>query len=258
MTCMHQDEDGTRTYSHTSLSLWRLCKRKWYYRYILKHQIVMSIQAIFSIHLVHKPLAAFFGGVDVEWEKYFADFQKKIGADVGDALHTIAAGQQILEHVQHTPPLLQNIKAEPRTFYHFKVAHYTSRPDLVGFRDELRFTVDWKYTESKWKTDRQPWPVKELLPYDDQLLGQAICAEADGFIRGIVRCNPKSGQLADVVYQEQLVDDALREEWLSETEVTICEAEQAIATNQFPKNEDACFAFGRPCEFIAMCKRGIN
>lgn len=269
---MHVETDGTRTYSHTSLSLWRLCKRRWWSRYILGIKEPMSPVAAFSTHLVHAPIAAYYGsGAVSDWSAFEKAFHTEIG-DHADRLHTVAAGQRILEAVRKSPPGVPVPgSAERETRIHLSgQKSYTSRADVWMERGTGRhWTVDFKYTERAWQAPGRPWPVRELLPYDDQLLGQAICSEADGFVRGTIRRDPKSGQLADpIIYQEHLVDASLRNEWLAETTATVEEVETWLRWSDgaigigpktsIPKNEDSCFAFGKSCPYLKMCKYGME
>jgi hypothetical protein len=104
------------------------------------------------------------------------------------------------------------------------------------------------------------------LPYDDQLLGQAISANAETFIRATIRINPASGLLNGPTVEEREVDAALRDEWLAETSDTIGEIEGWLTRisptfnlapeRPWPKNEDACHAYGKPCPAMRMCKAG--
>lgn len=257
---MHTEADGKHTYSHTSLSLWRLCPRKWFNRYILGRKDTVSAPAAFSVHLVHEPLAAFFRGDCVHWETLYKAFSEEMkGSDNVDDFHSLGAGKRILDAVRKTPPGFATFEGtESERFYDFGVAGYTSRPDLIGILQGRRYSLDWKYSETKWKTEKQPWPLKGLLPYDDQLLGQAVLAEADGFIRGTIRHNTTNGAINGPIYEECLVDTALRQEWLRETKATIIEIEACLASGVFAKDTGSCYAFGRPCEHIKLCKGGFD
>lgn len=204
---------------------------------------------------------------EAQWDALFQAFTEEIGGDPEDGLHTVGTGKRIFEAIRATPPQLSAIVAESSQRLQLSgTTSYVSRPDLAGNMEGRRFTVDFKYTESKWRSASSPWPIKPLLPYDDQLLGQAICSEADGFIKATIRINPQSGKLADIVYEERLVDRAARQEWLAETRSTVDEIESWLMridpkwnlapARPWPKNEDACNAYGKPCPALQLCKAG--
>ena len=260
---MHVEDDGTRTYSHTSLSLWRLCKRRWFNRYVLHKKEVSGVAAAYSVEMVHKPIELDICD-DAEWQIRFQAFRELLGdPDFEDRLHTVGTGKRILAAIREQGPQLEHIVSEREaTIKVSGASRYNSRPDQVGTREGRRFTVDYKYTEKAWR-GKDPWPVRPLLPYDDQLLGQAIATEADGFMRGTISLNPKTGEISGPVWQERLVDGQLRKEWLEHTAQDIQEIEHWITVGEWidpnrpwPKNEDACFAFGRECPHLASCKAG--
>jgi hypothetical protein len=272
---MHIEEDETRTYSHTSLALWRLCKRRWFNRYILKKKELPFIPAAWSVHMVHKPIQlsihnkfVFLG--EKEWQACFDAFKLEIGdPNFEDHIHAVGTGKRILAAIRQTSPGLSGCLAEQEARIRFStLTSYSSRPDLIGVRDGRRFTVDFKYTERAWKTVKAPWPIRPLLPYDDQLLGQAILSEADGFMRGTIAVEPKTGQISGPIYEEKLVDGQLRKEWLAETKATIEEIEGWLwnyewqgahhEPTSWPKNSASCLAFGKECPYTKDCKGGWN
>lgn len=259
---MHTDKDGNRVYSHTSLSLWRLCQRKWHGRYVLGTKEAYGRAAAFSTFLIHAPLSAHFGGLALDWKAQWQAFCEAIGGeDNVDDLHALGAARALVEQAIRNAPEGTWLCTEDACMLSFPGgARYYSRPDGIIEHGGRRYTVDWKYTEAKWRDAKTPWPVKELLPYDDQLLGQAICAQTDGFMRVTLRRNSGTGKVATPIIQSQLVDAALRTEWLGETEATILEIESWLKKTHasWPKNDEACFAYGRPCIFLRDCKLGFR
>jgi hypothetical protein len=271
---MHVEDDGTHTYSHTSLSLWRLCKRRWYNRYVKHIKEPSNLQAAWSVNMVHKPieLTQAAGTVlsEAQWLACFEGFRNDVGnPNFEDHIHTVGTSKRIFDAIACTPTGLENIRAESTFFLPFSnLTRYSSKPDIIGTREGRHFTVDFKYTERAWKTATTPWPVKPLLPYDDQLLGQSILAEADGYMRGTIAVEPKTGKIAGPIFEERLVDGQLRKEWLAETKATIEDIERWLwdwewkgkhhEQTPWPKNTDACNAFGKPCSYLISCKTGWN
>jgi hypothetical protein len=67
--------------------------------------------------------------------------------------------------------------------------------------------------------------------------------------------------VAGPVIEEKILDGALRQEWIHETALTIEEIEGWLKKgphSSWPKNDDACGAFGAPCPYIAECKNGFQ
>lgn len=193
-----------------------------------------------------------------QWEQDFREAVK--GLDYDPNFYSMGVSQRILEAVRQPLATLHIQGTEQERIQDFGFARYTSRPDGVGVRyDGRRVTVDLKYTEARWRSLKEPWPVRPLKPYDDQLLGQAILSKADIFSRLTIRRHPKTGTLADPVYEECLVDAALREEWLVETRETMRDIEDRLASGDvWEKNEDACFAYGQACPHIKNCIGGLK
>ena len=149
--------------------------------------------------MVHKPVEIVAGGKtlnDATWDECFQSFLDLGGHE--DRLHTVGTGKRIYDAIRTQDPQLDDCVAEPEIIFQLsRLSSYSSRPDLVGSRGGRRFTVDFKYTEKAWR-GKDPWPVRDLLPYDDQLLGQAIASKADGFMRARadVRLSPTSSASA--------------------------------------------------------------
>ena len=80
-------------HSHTSLSLWRLCPRRWYHRYVLKEYELPGEAATFSTHMIHAPHAEWFApeaqvarklGKEqtIDWNRHMLDRYQELGWDV--------------------------------------------------------------------------------------------------------------------------------------------------------------------------------
>lgn len=215
--------------------------------------------APFSVHLIHAPLEAITRGDNPDWDRLWKDFLAEVSNDKATAhsVQSLGTAQRIFALTKDIPSRLRIATAESERFYDFGIARYYSRSDGLAQGKGRSSSVDYKYSQSKWKSAKEPWPVKPLKPYDDQLLGQAICAETDGFTRVTIRVNPYNGAVADPVIEEALVDARLREEWLTETEATIDEIERRIREDgPWEKNDGSCHAYNRDCPFIRDCKFG--
>src|SRR5690349_10563280 len=137
---MHIDENGKRTYSHTSLSLWRLCKRRWFHRYILHQKEPSGIAAAWSVAMVHKPVEIVASSKtfdDATWDECFQSFVELGGHE--DRLHTVGTGKRILDAIRAQGPQLEGVIAEKEIVFPLtRLSSYSSRPDLVGSRGGRR------------------------------------------------------------------------------------------------------------------------
>jgi PD-(D/E)XK nuclease superfamily protein len=242
-----------QTYSHTSLSLYRSCPRKFRERYVLGFREVTTPAMAFG-SLVHGGIEAYLGGDVPNWEALYAEFLAAIAGenDFYDALYNVKVAQRCLNAYQKNPPVGQVEAIEQTLPYTFPGgARYTSRPDFLLKRTLGRFTVDLKTTAQ--------WKVQPLAPFDDQCLGQAICANADGFARITFKFDKKRPSApVEVHHEEKLVDPVLRDEWIGENATLIAEIEglKLRTGGTWPKNDSNCHAYGRDCYRLATCSFG--
>jgi hypothetical protein len=168
---------------------------------------------------------------------------------------------------------------------------YSSRPDFVvergdatiarwagGSRESRFFAGDNPDTIITTQLTRCTWDIKlktfnqsraddtffakaDLSRFDDQCLGQAILAGADAFGQIVFLVGKKDGTLVGPIYLEHRVDAILEVEWLLETESEIKEIEawkRSSSTYPWPKNDQACHAFGKPCGHLLSCNFGFE
>lgn len=277
---MRIEANGSHTFSHTSLNLWRTCKRRWWFRYVAKHKEQVSLPAIWSVEMVHRPFAEL-SGISSLSEATWADclerfrgaaieagYEETITKDAN--FRSVGTGKRIFEAVRRKVVLAGKLSGtECEGLLRLSgFQSYYSRPDGIIVMEGRHLTVDLKYTETAWQKNGNPWPVKELLPYDDQLLGQAITHGADGFVRMDIRVNPKTAEIADVVVQERPLDLDHAKEWSALTKTTVQEIEDWLGSYYdwngnprpnappWPKNQAACFSFGKWCPHLTHCKAG--
>jgi len=246
------------TYSHTQLSTYAACKRLYHDRYVLGIKEPTTAPMAYGTHMLHGPIETYLrsGSVlDHDWELAWANFLAAIGQDetYDDPIYTLKTGKRCLSLYKASPIEGDVQCVEDKFYYTFPDGHrYVSIPDFVVGRETARFTVDLKFT-TKWKLD-------PLLPYDDQCLGQAICAGADGFIRMTFKADKKSGKVEGPYIEEHLVDPVLRDQWIGETWNTCREIEswRKLTGARWPKNDQHCYKYGggKPCYRLGDCKAG--
>lgn len=239
------------TFSHSQLALFRLCSRRYHDYYILtgKGEPATDIMA-FSTWFVHKPIEMFVNSQTIDWDVLHANFLAEFGGSetYDHPIYNIKTAKRILELYKKHP--IKGVEAtEHKYYFNFpRCGHrYVSKPDFVSGAK----TIDLKFTTA--------WEVKPLLPYDDQLLGQAICAERNTFCRYTIKCDKKTGKLEGPYIEEHNVDPALRNEWIEENYATILAIEHWRNETgiSWPKSDGACYAFGRECARIKDCSFGF-
>lgn len=250
-------------YSHTSLSLAQLCLRRWYYRYELGLKEPPSLAASYSTWMIHKPVEAWVSyGQDraVDWEASYEDWWREmltelhLPPDFEDGLYNLPNAKRALAlYVRNPIPgkvLAVESRSEPMSLPNGQT--YISIPDFLIQNERGLSTVDIKMT-SGFKQD-------PLSPFDDQFLGQAIPLGADGFYRVTIMGDKKSGKISLLEPEWQPVDPVLAAEWQDETTALtgLLERLQGGSECIWPKNGEACHAFGRECPHIGRCVLGIK
>ena len=139
---------------------------------------------------------------------------------------------------------------------------YQSRPDLVVDRGGERVAWDIKLKTFNQSRVNDDFFVKpELSPFDDQGVGQAVCAGASAFGQIQFWLGKKDGILRGPFYIEHPLDPVLAQEWQSETCSEIAEIESWLKRGPnapWPKNDQSCNAFGQTCSHRAECRFGFE
>ena len=252
--------DSTWTYSHTQLSLYRLCPRRYYERYILPPPEIAIIEAVskqqvYSSLVIHPGIEALHTNRSTPFDlelsiKEFREHEVVSGEDT--SVWDLLLAESILESYSANPitPSPTHVEREG----HMKIDdiltgeknkyQWLSKPDFVN--DES--TIDLKFTLS-----HRPFPLE---PYNDQMLGQAITWNKPKFQRYQICVDKKTMTLTDILVDEHFVDDLLRQNWFERTYKTMHDIERARAENLWPEHDHACGAYAKVCPFKAGCVTG--
>jgi hypothetical protein len=235
--------------------------RRWYYRYELRLREPPSLAASYSTWLIHKPMEAWVSyGQDraVDWEASYEDWWQGLRMELGlepdfeDVLYNLPNARKALAlYVQNPIPgkvLAVEERSEPMRLPNGQT--YISIPDFLIDNERGLSTVDFKMT-SRFK---QP----PLSPFDDQFLGQAITFGATGFYRVTFMGDKKNGKISMLEPEWQPVDSILAAEWLRETDAWATQIETARASGVWPKDGEACHAFGKECPHVGRCELGLK
>lgn len=251
--------DSTWTYSHTQLSLYRLCPRRYYERYILPPPEValiesVSLQQIYSGEVIHP-------GIEALHHKSSTPFDLQLSinkfrsheavSNTDTRAWDIALAESIFATYQLNPlndPLSieweGRIKIDDTVTGEKNKFQFLSKPD---FEEEDR-TVDLKFTMTN-----RPYPLK---PFDDQMMGQAIVFNKPKFARYQIQVDAKKMTLIDILVEEHVVDNLLRQNWFERTVRTMRDIEESRRCNIWVEHDHACGAFNRVCPYMGSCVFG--
>ena len=276
-------------YSHTQLALWKQCKRRYYQAYMLGNKEPTTPNMAAGTWLAQEPIECWeiacrqVEAWDAMWETTWANFLAEFGGDdsYDDPIFTIDLAKKILKTYKANPVQGKVVSIEETFYKDLGGYHYSSRPDLVATLDPplppvgtigpsyhhtKRTTWDIKLKTFNQAKTGDTWYVKpELSTFDDQCLGQAICAGADAFGQIQFWVGKKDGVVIGPIYVEQPVSAVLAKEWEKETMIECAEIagwRQPIApyfdVDPWPKNDQACHSFGRPCPHLQACNFGFE
>lgn len=248
--------DSTWTYSHTQLSLYRLCPRRYYERYILPPPEValieaVSLQQIYSRDVIHPGIEALHHQSDTPFNLQLS-IDKFRGHDVVRNMDTTPWDLKLAESIFASYRLnpLDNpthveyegrIKLDDTVTGEKNKYQFLSKPDFVIEES----TVDLKFTMSN-----RPYPLK---PFDDQMLGQAIVFNKKFFCRYQICVDAKTMLLKDIVVEQHPVDDLLRDNWFERTVRSVRDIEESRRCNIWVEHDHACGAFNRVCPYMGSC-----
>jgi hypothetical protein len=245
-------------FSYSQISKYRLCPQRYWQHYLNNNKEPTTDAMAFSTYLVHNPIETWVAGdqwVDwqASWELWWANMlaEAELPGDYDDRIYNVDTGKQCLALYKANPLKGEVTNVEEKVVQLLGGYRYGTKPDF-RFNDGARqWSVDIKFTTS--------WDIKPLLPYDDQLLGQAICTGSDGFLR-VTFHHPKKGKLTGPHVEGHLVDEVHRTSWMAATIDTIrrIEDERSRVRGNWGKWPGACYAFGRPCSYMPTCKLGVS
>ena len=266
-------------YSHTQLALWKLCKRRYFNRYMLGKKEPTTPNMAAGTWLAQFPIEEWESAQRIDspaWlEIVWANFLAEFGGDDSfkSPVFNLNLAKRILAAYKASPVQGKVVEIEKTFYKDFPGSEaplrYSSRPDLVVDHGELlespvRTTWDIKLkTFYQSRADDTFNAKTELSPFDDQCLGQAVLAGAQAFGQIVFLVGKKDGTLVGPVYLEHSVSATLAAEWERETAVEINEIDQWRTVNTllrtpWPKNDQACHTFGKPCAYLNSCHFGFE
>jgi len=260
---MQTNEDGSLVFSHTSLDLWRLCKRRWYRRYVRGSKEPPTDNMAAGIWLCQNPIEDWHqdkGLLDSYWPNFLAEFG---GDDSYDSpLFTKSLPQEVLAAYKETPVDGRIVEIEKRQRVLLASdCGYQSQPDMIVESERGRTAWDIKLKTFNQQRAGDTFFLKPALsPLDDQGMGQAVVHDCQAFGQIQFYLGKKDGLLYGPYYVEHPLNPVLADEWRSETIDAIQEIEhwlQRSARSPWPKNPQSCTAFGRRCEGWNECLFGF-
>lgn len=263
---MNMEENWS--YSHTQLALWKLCKRRYYNKYIRGIQEPKSPNMAAGLWLVQAPIEEYHqigdqSNVPVYWDSIREKFHKELGDVENLPIFNVELAKQVQRAYIKNPLQGKVLDIERRFNLTLPGGQvYQSRPDFVVESNGIRSTWDIKLmTFNQARAGDTFFANKTpFYPLDDQCLGQAICSVSDFFGQIRFFIGKKDGLLIGPVYVEHPVNAILYAEWLLETqaEVRDIEAWRKLREYPWPKNDSSCNAFGRRCHYFDGCNFGFE
>jgi len=272
-------------YSHTQLALWKLCKRRYYNRYVLGKKEPTTPNMAAGTWLAQEPIEAWEkckNDDSIDWnytiETLWPNFLAEFGGDESfkDRIFKLDLARRILAAYKANPVQGKVVEIEKTFVKDFASGlRYSSKPDFIVERDawteagngETHYTIvtAWDIKLKTFNQSREDdlyFAKAELSPFDDQGLGQAILAGAQAFGQIVFLLGKKDGTLVGPIYLEHPVNPVLATEWEQETVIELWDIERwrSWYTHSYPwsKNDQACHAFGKPCTYLPDCNFGFE
>jgi hypothetical protein len=270
--------------------MWRACKRRYYNTYVqggatMQREATTPNMAAGTwlcqapIEQFHDPAMIYndwTGTFAANWQNFLAEFEGDDTYD--DPIFTPDLPKRILAAYKKAPLEGKVVSIEERFVITWPGGfRYSSKPDFV-VEDERgdergnlymhRTALDIKLkTFKQTGTGKSIWPkepyINQLSPWNDQGMGQAVLADCDSFGQVQFYVGQKDGHLHGPIYVEQHVNPTLADEWERETVATIRDIEAWRASldagqpQPWPKNEQACHMYGKPCAWMQHCGFGF-
>ena len=261
------EQDGKWVYSHTQLDLWRTCKRRYHWKYVLGNEEPTTDTMAAGTWLVQEPIEVFHETIfenDIShcWANFLSEFGGDSSYDSG--LFTPDLPHKVLAAYRGNRVVGKVIAIE-ETYYRDLLGcyRYSSRPDLVAERDGHKIAWDIKLKTFNQARNGDEFFLKPALStLDDQGISQAVCAGADAFGQIQFWLGKKDGLLRGPFYLEHQLNPVLADEWERETLYEVGEIEMLMNGLRFDtppsKNPDACGKFGRVCPAWSACNFGFS
>lgn len=257
------------TYSHTQLALWKLCKRRYYNQYVLGKKEPKTPNMAAGTWLCQNPIEHWEqdrrSDADTNfWNTVWPNFLAEFGGDdlYKDPIFNLDLAKKIFTAYRANPVQGKVVEVEQRFFKYFPDGlRYQSKPDFVVERPtRVTWDIKLKTFTQRFAGDTF-YASAPLSVFDDQCLGQAVCTKADAFGQIQFWVGKKDATLIGPVYIEQPVNTVLATEWEQETINEMNSIEnwrKYISRISWPKNDQACRAFGRDCSYLPHCNFGFE
>ena len=244
-------------YSHTQLSLFLTCPRKYHYAYHhgLRRMDRAGLPAIWSRTLVHPALLGAYQGV---WRDYWTPLHTSYTREGGllatlDPLYNLTTAKLLLKTYQ------DQLALDLASYQVLGVGVELRDDGWTGFLDAplLQDQAGDKWV-LEFKTSRYgPGVNREPL---GQAVGYCALTGARGFLLSHFQLTPPSKtstkpKVDHTRFQVPLGPDHLAE-WRAERDLLTTWIDQAQSTEVWPKNPQSCYQYGQPCPYLGACRAG--
>jgi CRISPR/Cas system-associated exonuclease Cas4 (RecB family) len=233
-------------FSHSQLSLFQLCPRRYYEVYIQGRREPARASAEFSTRFVHEPLVDRWKfGADLT-DEWWTEQWAKVDTTAWPAYATLPTARTAHKQVWDTYPELPTWVQFAERTYKVELTHgvwYHSRPDFVT----ANFPIDIKFSTAR--------NYPELASFDPQFVGQAFATGKDTFARLLIWLQ-YGKKKPEVVLEEVPLLDSVLSEWKCEQMQLIEQIRECCEVNVWPKHRSSCGAFGVQCPAFDRCVQG--
>jgi hypothetical protein len=245
---------------HSSLHVWRQCKRKFYWTYLQELDSGRS-DAMERGRLAHEILYIYHKTGSLEDAFNATSFERPEGMLQQEEQKykelEWATKELVRGYTTKVKEEYKIIDVEVPMAYHIFGSNY-----YVGVVDGIVEVPEGFQLINEYKTTSQipeGWITKFQL--DQQTTGYVFLARHNGFpVKGAILNILRATKYPDYVRDTVLTPDWLIDEWEREVKNEMLHIEEAIEALErygyqamFPKSTDACFAYNTKCPFHKLC-----
>jgi hypothetical protein len=248
---------------HSALSVWRSCKRKFYWNYVLELDAGRS-DPMERGSMAHRILYDYYKTGDLELALDAGFFERPAGMLPEEEYKYVElekyTKQLIRGYVKALGPHDQELSVVEGEV--FLAAPIFGKFFYVGVIDQLAELRKIGLFVHEFKTSGQiasDWVAK--LQIDQQTTGYVWLGRKNGLdVRGAIISVLRATKYPDYVRDSVVTPDWLLHEFEAELQEEVTNIEEALDYQQragyqraFPKNTNECFSYGHKCPFHKLC-----
>lgn len=249
-------------YSHTQLSLYQDCPRKYHYAYShnLKRMDKVGLPALWSRALLHPAIAHAYSFQSLPpqewWDTHNTNYVYEGGHVASlDPIYNVLTAKKAL--LAYQPFLEEDLKEYKVLQTETQIDWHPTPP--ITFRSVADALLQQKETGERWTLEVKSSKYAPRSEPMGQSVGYCIATNAVGVIQVHFQLKtlPKGGCKIEITRLPLHIPQDARDEWLNETATLISHIAFNEETDVWPKNPQACHRFNQPCPYLDAC-RGVS